>query len=242
MTQSQKERATKTIRVDRILAAVQWLCSNHKRWMGIDFAAYARDLENFIPTIVDHSKEVLSVNQNVENEELFSCYYPDGTVNQRQGGFNNADDFKGFINEMHEAGFNMEVKTNLTKEFVNGTDGDQLISSSLLQFPYGIGGIEEHRELPNGTATEKAHLEGMVSHLSLVSQNCFQLPMFQLVLYSLVSKLKLLRRSKFQLRDERTVSALANGLDLNSLRSTIRGRQTGNRFAGSHASCAFSRG
>jgi hypothetical protein len=52
----------------------------------------------------------------------------------------------------------MELKTNLTKKFLNGSDGDQLISPSLLQFPYGIGGV-----------------------------------------------------------DERTVSALANGLDLNSL-------------------------
>jgi Helitron helicase-like domain at N-terminus len=76
----------------------------------------------------------------------------------------------------------------------------------------------------------------MMLHLSLVSQNCFQQPMFQLVLYSLVLKLKLLKQSRFQLCDNRTVSALANGLDLNSLQSTIRGRQTGNRYAGSHAS------
>jgi hypothetical protein len=75
-----------------------------------------------------------------------------------------------------------------------------------------------------------------MSHRSLVSLNCFQQPMFQLVLYSLVSKLKLLKQSRFQLRDDRTVSALANGLDLHSLQSTIRGRQTGNRYIGSHAS------
>jgi Helitron helicase-like domain at N-terminus len=193
-------------------------------------------MENFIPTLVDHSKEVSSVNQNLESEELFSCYYPDGTVNPRQGGFNNVNNFKAFINDLHATGFNMELKTNLTKKFLNGSNGDQLISSSLLQFPYGIGGVDEHRELPNGTLTKKAHLEGMMSHLSLVCQNCFQQPLFQLVLYSFVSKLKLLRQSRFQLRDERTVSALANGLDLNSLRSTIRGRQTGNRYAGTHAS------
>jgi hypothetical protein len=54
-------------------------------------------MENFIPTVVDHLKEVSSVNQNLKSEELFLCYYPDGAVNpQQQGGLNNANDFKGF--------------------------------------------------------------------------------------------------------------------------------------------------
>jgi hypothetical protein len=101
-------------------------------------------MENFILTVADHMKEAVSVNQNLESKEFFLCYYPDGTVNPRQGGFNNTNDFKGFINELHTVGFNMELKTNLTKEFLNGGNGDQLISSSLLHFPYGIGGVEEH--------------------------------------------------------------------------------------------------
>jgi hypothetical protein len=87
-------------------------------------------MENFIPTVVDHLKEVSSVNQNLESKELFSCYFPDGTVNPRQGGFNNANNFKGFINELHATGFNMELKTNLTKEFLNGSNSLMVLAVS----------------------------------------------------------------------------------------------------------------
>jgi hypothetical protein len=71
MTETQIQSASKTIRVSKILTAVQWLCLNHKRWIRIDYSAYASEMENFIPTVVDHSKEVSSVNQNLKSEELF---------------------------------------------------------------------------------------------------------------------------------------------------------------------------
>jgi hypothetical protein len=41
MTENQKQRASKTIRVSKILTTVQWLCLNHKQWIGTDYSAYA---------------------------------------------------------------------------------------------------------------------------------------------------------------------------------------------------------
>jgi hypothetical protein len=119
-------------------------------------------------------------------------------MNNQQGGFNDPNDFKMFIDKMHQAGFDIELQVELGKTFVHGSDGDQLISSCLLQFPYGIGGLDERRQLPDGSFTMKAHLEAFMGHLTLLSQNSFQYPMFQLVVYSLSSKLKLLRRSRLQ--------------------------------------------
>jgi hypothetical protein len=85
----------------------------------------------------------------------------------------------------------------------------------------------------------KSYLEALMGHLTLVLQRCFQFPMFQLIAYSLSSKLRFLQKSCFQLRDELTVNALATGLDLAPVWSSISGRQSGNRFAGSVASCAL---
>jgi hypothetical protein len=236
MTRAQRARARKPIRVTKVLLAVQWLCKNHQRWKHIDYSNYQQKLEQFVPKIYDHSTEVESTNQNVEQEELFLCYYPDGAVNHHQGGFNDPNDFKQFIDNMHQAGYDIQLKVDLAKQFVHGNDGDQLISSCLLQFPYGIGGLDEKRQLPDGTFTIKAYLEAFMGHLTLVSQKCFQYPMFQLIAYSLSSKLRLLRKSRFQVRDKMTASALANGLDFESVRATIHGRQAGNWHAGSVAS------
>ena len=125
MTRGQKMRANQEIRVAKVLSAVKWLCKNHRRWKDIDYNTYQTRLENFLPTIIDHSEEVASQNQNVEQEELFSCYYPDGTMNNQQGGLNNPEDFKRFIDDMHQAGFKIELQVELGKKFLNGSDGDQ---------------------------------------------------------------------------------------------------------------------
>ena len=239
MTRRQRDRAQAQIRVDKIITAVKWLCDNHVRWKGINYDEYVRELHNCVPTVIDHSDEVASENQNIEQEELFSCYYPDGAVNPRQGGFNNPDDFKQYIEQMKATGFDIQLQINLEKQFLDGKDGDQLISSSLLQFPYGIGGLKEDRRKRDGSSCPEAKLEPFLSHLTKLSDPTFQLPMFQLVVYSLCSKLRLLRKSRLQLRSEKTVEALANGLTANDVRSTARGRQVGDRTAGTVASRAL---
>ena len=111
-------RANQEIRVAKVLSAVKWLRKNHRRWKDIDYNTYQTRLENFLPTIIDHSEEVASQNQNVEQEELFSCYYPDGTMNNQQGGLNNPEDFKRFIDDMHQAGFKIELQVELGKKFL----------------------------------------------------------------------------------------------------------------------------
>jgi hypothetical protein len=229
MTSRQRQKAKETVRVEKILNAVKWLCSNHVRWKGISYDDYAKELENHIPTIIDHSDEIASENENIEKEELFSCFYPDGAVNERQGGFNNPADFQKYIDDMQRSGFEVSMQIELGKDFVNGRDGDQLISSCLLQFPYGIGGLNEERTLKDGSRSEEAKLEPFLSHLTLLLQPVFQYPMFQLVVYSLTSKLRLLRRSRFQLRDAQSVTALANGLDSGDIRTAARARQAGDR-------------
>jgi hypothetical protein len=98
----------------------------------------------------------------VEQEELFLCYYPDGALNDHQGGFNDPDDFKEFIDNMHKAVFDVQLKADLAKQFVQGSGSDQLISSWLLQFLCSVGGINEKRQLPNGTFKTEPYLEALL--------------------------------------------------------------------------------
>jgi hypothetical protein len=156
-------------------------------------------------------------------------------VNERHGGFNKPADFKQFVDRMHQSGYNINLQVNLEKEFCRGKDGDQLVNACLLQFPYGICGVEDERILPDGSLTGTTYVEPWLASLTLRSQPIFQSSMFQLVLYSMRSKLRLLRRSRLHLRNEHTVSALAAGLDITSLQSTIRARLAGNRSGGTYA-------
>ena len=73
-------------------------------------------------------------------------------------------------------------------EFVIGDENDILVNSGLLQFPYGIGGLNESRVQMNGTKCKHVDLQEYLTHLSLLSQMEFHRPLFQLILYSLISK------------------------------------------------------
>ena len=91
---------------------------------------------------------------------------------------------------MKASGFNLEVKFNLQKEFVKGDDHDILMSGSIHQFPYGIGGMDEVRKWSDGKQSNKLNLYEYYKYLSLMSCKEFQELLFQLVIYSMFLKLK----------------------------------------------------
>ena len=73
MTPFQKKRASQVIRVNKVIKAVEWLCSNNVRWKDIDINKYREEVVNYVPTFCDLtvSSEVSSTNENIEKEELF---------------------------------------------------------------------------------------------------------------------------------------------------------------------------
>jgi hypothetical protein len=238
MTGSQQARALNkaAIRTDKILTAVEWLCKNHRRWMSTDPDSYRLELQGKTPTVINKSTEVASESANVESEELFACFYPDGATTNSSGGFDDPEAFKEYVTKMRESNFNVELKLDLQREFVNSKDGDPLISTCLLHFPYGIGGMDEWRYNKDGSKSNKPALQPYLEHLSKLSQPIFQAPMFQLIMCSTISKERLLRRSCLQLKGSHTAETLANGLDSKDLKRAIRGRAKGNRHAGTNAS------
>jgi hypothetical protein len=74
----------------------------------------------------------------VEEQEVCTCYYPDGAAMEASGGFKECGAFKKFVEKMKAQNFNVEFKANLEKKFVKESDTDQFVGACLLQFPDGV--------------------------------------------------------------------------------------------------------
>ena len=238
MTLSQKERARNTIRVEKLMTAVEWLIENNVNWRSTDLETYRNEFKEKSPVIIDKSEIVESENENIEKQDLFKCYFPDGTLDEHQGGLESREAFQKYVQEMAKDGrFNIDLKLDLEKKFAM-SDDDVFVSGCLLQFPYGVGGLKEKRLSKAGdqSVSESSDVEGFVRHLNRLSFMEFQEPMFQLICYSMICKLKLIRRSRLQLRGKQTANSLANGLTAQDLSATTRAHAVGNRHGGTAAS------
>ena len=137
---------------------------------------------------------------------------------------------------MAKRGFDVEFEANLQKSFVTDGDAEVLMDACLLQFPYGIGHMNERRKLPDGSWTTKSDLIEYLQHLSRLSQPVFQTNFFQLVLYSLGCKSWLLKTSRLTLRGKTDAHNLAENLCAADVISCINGRRLKNRHAGTKTS------
>ena len=128
-TANQKKRAKEhsTIRTQKVIEALKWLCSNHVRWQKVDYDSIVNNLREKQPKLYDRSYEVESINANLEKEELFTCYYPDGASTPSSGGFEDPKNFKKFVQDMAEKGFDVEFELNVQKEFCKESDHDLLL-------------------------------------------------------------------------------------------------------------------
>ena len=235
-TQLKKARERTTIRTAKVIAAAEWLCQNHTGWKDVDLVELRRSLAKKTPVVYDRSHEVESENANIECEEQFTCYYPDSATNTMNGGFEKPESFKEYVEEMAKKGFDVEFEANLQRSFVSDGDAEVLMDACLMQFPYGIGHMNERRKLPDGSWTTRSDLIEYLQHLSRISQVGFQTNFFQLVLYSLGCKSWLLKTSRLTLRGKTDARNLAENLCASDVISCINGRRLKNRHAGTTTS------
>ena len=229
--QHQQAHKQAKIRTDKVLRALEWMCVNHKRWKHVNLEEIRQELAGYQPVFIDKSKECASTNSNIEEEEVYSFYYPDGATTQRNGGFDEPGAFRNYAKELKEKGFDPEFKCKLEKNFV--TEGaDTLMDSCLLQFPYGIGGFDERRTQANGSFSRNIDLVTHLEHLTKVSQPMFQRPLFQLIAFSFFCKKTILQTARFQLKGTASATALATGLTFGDVRHAAKQRGRGNRFGG----------
>jgi hypothetical protein len=88
MTRSQKERARNLIRVDKLVAAVECLTKNNPNWKDANLDEFRKEFESKSPVIINQSSDVESENANIETKELFTCFFPDGSMDKNHVGFN----------------------------------------------------------------------------------------------------------------------------------------------------------
>ena len=238
MTDAQRKRVAERTKVDtgKIIEAAKWLCSNHLRWKNVNYDEIKKELEKKRVIRVDHSETVESTNATVESEEIFTCYYPEGAANETSGGFDDPEAFIKFADEMARKNFNVELQVDLQKEFVKDNDADQLTGASLLQFPFGRGGLDEVRQTKDGSSTSSPDVHKFLQHLSRLSNPEFQTPLIQLISYSMISRARLLKRSRLQVKSDKTAKDLAEGLNYEDLHETIRQRGQNNWYGGTRVS------
>ena len=233
VTKSQRDKVTKKIRTDKVITAVEWLVRNNVQWQSFDLSTVQKELETHVPVVVDQSTTVESENANVENKELLTCYFLDGSTTTNNGGFDNMETFKEYVKEMQRKNYDMSLKLDLDRQFLNGSDSDQLMSSSLLNFPYGLCGLNEKRLNSDGSWSVQLDILDFIKHLSSLSSPEFHMPLFQLILYSMGSKVRLLRKSRLQLKGDYHAESIAKGLESSDLKKAIASRRIGNRNGGS---------
>ena len=147
LTASQKERARRKVEVDpaKLYRALLWLCENNCEWLNrkIDVNEIMGRLEP--PVLIDHSHMEEGSRANVEEQESFQVYFPDGSASSSSGGQDSIQKFRELIAATRKAGFSVQCRTQLAKEGCADFKDSNLVNACILQFPFGRGGINEPR-------------------------------------------------------------------------------------------------
>jgi pyridoxine 5'-phosphate synthase PdxJ len=141
------------VRPEKIINAVKWLKENNKHWKNIDLDDIKHQACSVKPVFIDMSHEVQSENANIKQREMFTCYFPNRTTTNHSGSYNGNVQaaFKQKVKDLKEIGFEFELKVDIESKFVNEAALDEFVNACLLQFLYGVGGINDKREKPDGT-------------------------------------------------------------------------------------------
>ena len=82
---------------------------------------------------------------------------PTETVEQR-GAFGSNEEFKVYVEEMQKK-FDLNLKVDFASEYVKGKESDYLTKACILQFPHGVGGLNEKRLLHDESYCENVDME-----------------------------------------------------------------------------------
>jgi hypothetical protein len=247
MTRQQRLKAREyaTLRVDVMLEAVKWLCTNNSLWKNVNVDEWRAHFQRRTPFVRDESTEVPDGTdpneENIEVMEKFSVFYPD-EMHQTNGGQRSPDEFRAMVQHAKDHGFDVEYVCQLDREFIqNECKNNALMHSNLLQFPYGRGGPNETRVDENGHVVDKAkNIDRFVSRLSFQSLPQFHRPLFCLILYNLGLRKKALHMSSMVIENGTEAEMIVNSVDGQDLERAAAAMANGSR-AGSYASNTYLR-
>lgn len=229
LTSKQYKRAKElgSIRTEKVIAAVRWLCTNNRSWEGVNYEEYVSELESHQLTVVDGATTVEDGNTNVESVESFRVYFPDGTLQTFDGGQGSVERFRETVQELKSKRMDIQVQFDLAKEAIADYKDGNFVRASLLQFPFGRGGLNERRIDGTGNQSTNIDISGYLKHMSMLSQPHFHRPLFVLILYNLHIRQRMLKMSFLRLTGKQTATNLATGLHASDVESAINAQRNG---------------
>ena len=245
MTVKQKEAAKKhnTVRVSKLIAALEWLVQNNDEWKKkkINLDEIRQHIRT--PTLIDDTQVVEGSEdqeqRNIEETETFRVFFPDGSMNQIEGGQKSMEDFKQKVQDLRFSGFVSSVQYNLHGNFVNDHERNNFVNACILQFPYGRGGLHEFRHKGNQSASEHFDREDYMNHVSRLSQKHFHEELFCLILYNMSVKQAMVKTASWRVRGGTTSTMIGRDLTKDHVLRAINDRRVGNRTRNSYPGSEF---
>ena len=178
------------------------------------------------PIVVNNGRETKSIAtqtnaNNIENTETFQVFYPDGTVSVMTGGQEDIDEFQNVVQQATKVGYNIECRLSIISESVHDYKDNNLVLASLLQFPYGLGGLGDKRSNRIGKKAVWTDIKQYTTFLSMLSMPQFHMELFTLQIYNMQLKFDMMRSASWQLRDKHFCDIISSRLTINDIDDAI---------------------
>jgi hypothetical protein len=179
-----------------------------------------RIFQNQNPVLLDNSKEVAGSSDEKESKdevtEQFCVFYPDGEIHSVTGGQSTAEEFHTMVTSAKSKVFDVGFLPNLDREFIkNEAKTHSFMLSSLVQFPYGRGGLNEMRQTKDeGICDDDVAPTYFTEKLARRSLPQFHQPLFCLILYNIGLKKTMLNKASMVVDNGEEAEQIANGLSM----------------------------
>jgi Helitron helicase-like domain at N-terminus/PIF1-like helicase len=237
LTRQQEEAAKKkyTVNAGKIILAIRWLLQHNTNWKP-----YASQYNNIIksigrPILIEKAKiietsETQNSHTEIENTVSFQVFYPDGSVSVTTGGKENIDEFQEVVQKATKEGYRIEYRMNVLSEAVADYKENNLVKASLLQFPYGVGGLSDIRLINNSNLGTTTDLLQYTHYLSMQSLAQFQKELFTLQVYNMQLKFLLMRSAFWKLRNEHFAEFLTTEITTEQVDAAIHNKRRGTDY------------
>ena len=208
----------------KMIAGLHWLIENNIHYKKKFAGGFDPSLIPE-PVILDRTTPVDSVNTNIELTEEMNIVFPDATLDETTGGFQNVNDFKEVIAEINRGNTSVTV-TSKASRYVYSDREDNFVMAFPRQFPFGTGG---RKELRLNTKGEKVQLsfQDFLTHVNNLSNRNFHTADFSIISWNVLEKAKLLFRSALKVKGNRSLQTQIANAQVPEVADYIRNVQQG---------------